>query len=302
MNTKFLDYMLEGCSFPAEAADFFRSLTASVKEQGLEDEFDEICKFYMVEYRREATEEMLKKFAEKAGGSFYSYWMLLFLLNAEEAREKYYARGVSEEIFLDTFCDLRYKAIECMEEHGVWGTFVAGWYGLFYSCRIIKFGRFEYQDEEYGWRDLDLCGYELRGGRKCLSLHIPSSGEPFDYEARLESYKTAYEFYKKEHGEGPLVCICGSWLLNPGYENVFPEGSNTRDFQKDFYMLKGEEQDEFHDDWRVFGRHHRKPLEELPEDTRMRRAFKKYFLEGGKPGEGFGVIIYDDQGLRTRRQ
>ena len=132
-------------------------------------------------------------------------------------------------------------------------------------------------------------------------IHIPSSGEPFTLEERMKSYKMAYDFYTRETGSKYLVCDCGSWLLLPEYQNVFPEGGSAKDFYRDFDILFSYEEDEFGDAWRVFGNIYDKKFEDYPEDTRMRRAFKKHLIDGGKNGYGVGILVFDGEKLLTRK-
>ena len=79
------------------------------------------------------------------------------------------------------------------------------------------------------------------------SVHIPSSGEPFDQAARLASYKKAYQFFKEELQGGPLVCVCGSWLLYPPYRGILSPTSNVVSFAGDWDILSSQESEEFHD-------------------------------------------------------
>ena len=72
-------------------------------------------------------------------------------------------------------------------------------------------------------------------------IHIPSSGEPFDREARLASYKMAYDFFREELAGGPLVCVCHSWLLYPGYKEVLKPTSNIVSFMGDFDIVEAED-------------------------------------------------------------
>ena len=37
--------------------------------------------------------------------------------------------------------------------------------------------------------------------------------------------------------------------------------------------------------------------EDLPEDTSMRRAFKKHLLAGGKTGAALGILVFDGEKL-----
>ena len=304
MNIAFMDLMLEKCAFPSEAVEFFDALALRVREAGLETELDGIVDFYFdSDCNTDETTKRLAVLGEKLSAATDSCWMLLLLLAAERAKVLYDRRGVSDEVFFDTFSDLRCKALECLEENGVWGTFVAGWYRLFYTCRIIKFGRLEYEDARYDRAEPFCLGdVRLEGGDPVKSIHIPSSNEPFDLEARLASYRAAYEFYSRESGSDKLCCICSSWLLFPDYEKILSPKSNIVSFMHDFDITHRYEKDEFHDDWRLFGRAHRLPVAEYPEDTSMRRAVKKFLLDGNRTGEGFGVLVFDGEKLLTERR
>ncbi len=55
--------------------------------------------------------------------------------------EAYAQAGLSEEIFWNTFQDLKYKLLECREVQGVWGNFVSFWYPIFYTCDIFQAGQ-----------------------------------------------------------------------------------------------------------------------------------------------------------------
>ena len=71
---------------------------------------------------------------------------------------------------------------------------------------------------------------------------------------------------------------------------------------EDWDIIRRRPEEEFGDDWRVFGAaaDKKEPVENYPEDTRMRRAFKKYMLEGGEFGEGVGILVFDGEKLLTR--
>ena len=302
MKFDFAKNLMDKTSFPDEAKVYFTELADRVKA-GYEEEFDSFIAHYVKHIDTDVIREKLHSFADKTGENYYSCWMLLLLIASEEAKKKYDKRGVTDEVFYDTFSDLRCKVIECKNVKGVWGTFVAGWYGLFFTCRIIKFGRFEYEDGEFEMMNpYELGDIKITNGTPIKGIHIPSSGEPFDMEARLKSYKMAYDFYTKETGLDKLYCDCGSWLLFPDYRNVFPEGGCARDFMEDFDIIRRRPEEDFGDDWRVFGAaaDNKIPVEDYPEDTRMRRAFKKYILEGGEFGEGVGIIVFDGEKLLTR--
>ena len=304
MNLSFMNLMLDRCTFPDDAKDFMSSLAKNICELGLEDEFDGIVRYYIESgCDSNATDKLLTAFSEKSSANFYSCWLLLLLLAAESAKPLYEKRGATEEVFFETFADLRYKALECLEEHGVWGIFVPFWYVHFIKCNIIKFGRLEYEDGVYNGDEPYTVGdITLKKGMPIKHIHIPSSGEGFDLESRLASYRMAYEFYTKETGLDKLYGECHSWLLYPDYESILPEKSNILSFRHDFDIIEWGNQDSFADAWRLFGKEHRLPIAEYPEDTSMRRAFKKHLLEGGKSGEGIGYLIFDGERLLTARR
>ncbi|MBR5632568.1 MAG: DUF5596 domain-containing protein [Clostridia bacterium] len=303
MNVNFAKLLMDKTCFPEEAKEFFTSLADKIIADGNEDAFDSVVDDYVRDVNTDETEVRLRAIAEAVGDSGYAYWMLLLILGAEKIKPVYDARGVSDEVFFDTFSDLRCKAIECFNIHGKWGTFVEGWYRHFFHCNIIKFGRLEYQDIVYDKGTPFVLGdLTVKKGDRILGIHIPSSGEAFTLEERLKSYKMAYDFYTRETGSKYLVCDCGSWLLYPGYTDVFPEGGGARDFQRDFSLLFSVDDDEFGDAWRVFGPTKDKDIADYPEDTRMRRAFKKHLLDGGANGYGVGMLVFDGERLLTRSE
>lgn len=137
-------------------------------------------------------------------------------------------------------------------------------------------------------------GYTVKPGDTVYNMHIPSCGS-LNRAARIESYKKAYEFYKKDLDGKPMVFCCHSWLLFPKNREILPETLNMVDFIGDFYIYDSEEYDVFHDKWRVFAKDFEKPNSELPEDTTQRRCFKKWLLDGKKTGAGAGIFIYDGE-------
>ena len=90
--------------------------------------------------------------------------------------------------------DLRCKLIECIKCEEVPGTFVAGWYNGFFKLERFAYGRFQFEESDYGY-DFDFvtkAGYRLTKGQPVIGFHIPSSGVPLTDEVRLDAYKKAY--------------------------------------------------------------------------------------------------------------
>ena len=237
----------------------------------------------------------MDKLSETSGLHRHVVDFLFMTAASEQMREDYRTAGLSEELFWETIADLKFKLIECYTVYGIWGTFVAFWHSWFYQLRRFKLGRLQYEAMPYkGENEITVGGYTVKPGDTVYNMHIPSCG-PFPREARIDSYKQAYEFYKKDLDGKPMVFICHSWLLYPGNREILPAHLNIVDFIDDFCIVMSKPGEEFHDKWRVFGADFEKPNEELPEDTTMRRCFKKWLLEGKKTGEGLGVFLYDGE-------
>ena len=297
MDQAFWNLLMERTGFPQEARREVARCGALLEASGQAPALDQaVACFYKEGLHMEAPAPQVEAIAQQAGVPAYTVWMLFLMEAAKPARQGYLAKGVPEQVVWDTFADLKYKALECKAVHGVWGNFVAFWYPIFYSCHIVKLGRLEFESTRYqGEEPYRKGAFTLLPGDPVKSVHIPSSGEPFTREARLDSYRRAYEFFKGELGGRPLVCVCESWLLFAGNRQILPPSSNILDFQRDWDLLKSRETDVFHDAWRVFGADYQKPVEELPEATSMQRGFKRWLAEGRKTGFGFGVLVFDGE-------
>jgi len=265
VNFERLSPLMERLDLPLGARGTVEALVRELKPQ-----LSHLAEVFSAAFSLEDTEPLVQALAEQRGVSPYSLWLTLFLLTAEQARPCYR----DDQVFYDTFADLRYKALECHTRYGVWGTFVPHWYPRFYRGNIVKLGRMEYERRLYGGTEpASLMGLTLNPGDPLLYLHIPSSGEPFDLASRLDSYRRAAAYFG-----GPLICACSSWLLWPDYASLLPARSNIADFRKDFRLIQRKEQDQFKDGWRVFGAAWDGPLAQLPEESRLQRAFKRHLL------------------------
>lgn len=297
MNKEFLSQFMDKTGFPQEAKEALSQAADQLAAAQQQEAMDGAIQYYYEnDFSTQLTQPLMDEMAQAAGLSTYTVWELFLIFAAETARKDYLEKGISEEIFYATFADMRYKALECKANKGVWGNFVAFWYPIFFSCDIVKLGRLEYETREYYGPACTIGAYTLKPGDRVRGIHIPSSGEDFGKEARLASYQMAYEFFKDELNGGPLVCECHSWLLYPEYRKVLPEGSNIVSFMDDFTIIRTDD-GAFEDAWRVFGADAEKPVEDWPEKTSMQRAFKKHVAAGGKTGAGLGVLVFDGEKL-----
>lgn len=295
LDQAFMSVLMEQTAFPPEARQALLQSAKALEDAGQAPALGEaLGAFYRDGFSTKNAQPAIEQMAEKSALSPYTVWMLFLMQGAKQAKSDYEKKGVGEEIFWATFADLRYKAVECMENYGVWGTFVAFWYPIFFSCDIVKLGRLEYESRIYNGPAYEKNGVTLSPGDKVKSIHIPSSGEPFDQAARLESYKQAYDFFRPDFPGKPLVCMCHSWLLYPEYKRILKPTSNIIGFQSDFDIIETES-GSFGDAWRVFGPDHARPAADLPERTSMQRAFKQHLLSGGTTGEGLGILFFDGE-------
>lgn len=211
MDRAFTQELMEKTGFPAEARQAFTQAEEQLLSAGQEEALDGAVEFYYEnDLSTKLVEPLLEEIAQASGVHLYTVWELFLIQAAKPAREGYLEKGVPEDIVWDTWEDLKYKAIECKNVQGVWGNFVAHWYPIFFSNDIVKLGRLEYENVTYeGEVPYEKNGCVVRPGDKVKSVHIPSSGEPFDQAARLASSKRPTSFSKRSYRAGPW-CACAA--------------------------------------------------------------------------------------------
>ena len=247
-------------------------------------------------------QESLKPLAVKYNLDTKTVDMLFFLCNLEKMRDNFIKNGIDEQLFFDTAKDFKYKLDECKKIHGILGVRTFRWYYRFFNAEIVALGRFQYhklnffEGMTYKWKDITITPEDT-----IINFHIPSSG-PMTREMRLESYKKAFEYFGKTKGEY-IVIVCMSWLIYPGYREVFPEGSNLYDFLDDFDIVHIDygEQNQFLNSWQVFGKEYNGSTEKLPADTTLQRNFIKFLDEGKLTGWGTGVILFDGEKIVNKK-
>ena len=219
--------------------------------------------------------------------------MCLLLGACPALRERYAEKGIDEAIFWKSIEDMRWKLRECMDCEEVWGTFVPHWYRGFFEMTRFGLGRFQFEKTDFDADYYEKCGNTLKRGDTVINFHIPSAG-PLTDEKRLDSYKQAYKFFGGKDGE-PMAFVCGSWLLYEGHREFLPENSNILRFMDDFDIIRSADREKFSDGWRVFGKYSNGSVDDLPEDTSIRRAFKQRLQQGKPTGYGYGVFFFDGE-------
>ena len=241
----------------------------------------------------------LKNLADKTASerevNLYHMNALIVLSLFEELARRHLRRGIPKDVTDKTLQDLVFKMQECKTVFGVYGVMEISWYTAILTERTYGIGRLQFELDEFRLDRYERNGVSLQKGDRVISVHIPSSGEPFDREARRSSYEraTAFfnEFFPQEFGEY-MPFVSWTWLLNPKNDQIMPSAKNCLDFKNEFTILESEEY-KSNDSvaWRIFGVPMIKKVSDLPEATAMQQSVKSYLIEGGMLGWGYGIFI-----------
>ncbi len=231
----------------------------------------------------------LKDVSPSCGVHTYTLHMLFFIILSRKTRKIYDERGIAPEIFRASMMDLHWKLLECKKMFGIWGTSVADWQIWWFEVKRFALGRFQYElvpfEDNY-----EKNGVSLHPGDLVINVHIPSCG-PLRREEYMQSYAMAADFFRDSFEDRPVVFFCESWMLFPEHRLFLPKISNILGFMQDYDIYKEEYNNG--DLWRIFYEDHKKPAQELPQDTGLQRAYRSWLMEGHQAGLGFGVFIYD---------
>lgn len=296
----FLINFMKEYDYPEIAVKTFTEvLTRLDNEKDFADKIDALTEEYLFPSAGDIKKalEGVKQLSEEYSVNEYTLNFVFLLLCLPVTHDRYTQRGISEDIFRDTFLDLKCKLLECIKCKEVPGSFVPSWYDGFFKLTRFAYGRFQFEEGEYNFNFdyVTKCGRRLSAGQKTIGFHIPSTGVSLTDEVRLDSYKKAYRAYKHLFPDGIMYFQCGSWLLNPNHRLFLPENSNILKFMGDFEIICRSERESFGDAWRIFGKYASLPPEQLPRDTSLRKAYAEWFESGHKGGSGCGIIVFDGE-------
>lgn len=283
--------IMERIAFPSEAIETIAGCTKRLEGN---TEFNALIDEFLAQPSELNTIlEQLKALGKKVGENEYTLNMAFLIGACPTLREWYAQKNIDEEIFWKSIEDFKWKLIECKNCEEVWGTFVPGWYRGFFEMTRFGLGRFQFEEVGFDADSYEKLGHKLQRGDRVINFHIPSAG-PLTDEKRIESYKLAYKFFGGKDGEA-MPFVCGSWLLYKGHKEFLPENSNILRFMHDFDIIRSEDKENFSDGWRVFAKYSDGPIDDLPEDTSIRRAFKRRLQQGKPTGSGYGVFFFDGE-------
>ena len=225
----------------------------------------------------------------------YSAYMLLMLALSKRLREYYRENGISDDIWFDSMLDLKWKLEQCKLLRGVYGTFVPDWYGGFFNLTRFALGRLQFDTLpfRYSSRVSDPYvkdGVSIEVGSTVIGVHIPRTPVPFNAENCDDSFERAKEFFKDRLNGAPMAFVCNSWILYKEHEKILSEKSNVRKFMSRFDIIRSY-LDPAEDVTGIFDMEPTGNIDDYPEDTFLRKAYKDFLKAGGKPGKGYGIFI-----------
>lgn len=289
------DYLASFCdtlTFPPEATaellNAYRRLSAHPQGARFADTVSLYEQDHLTDHRQALAD--MDAVAEATGIHRYTVHLLLYLCFSRHTRELYRRQGVAESIYLDSMADMLWKLRECHALYGVWGSHVAFWFDRFFDLTRFALGRLQFETVAFQ-REYAGQGVALHPGDTVINVHIPSSG-PLTAESCADAYARAAAFYRPRLGEGALVFVCHSWLLNPHHSDFLPPESNIRRFAGEYEIVYADPDPAFPDCWRVFNRDYDGNPDSLPAATSLQAAYKRWLLQGGVPSMGYGVYVY----------
>lgn len=235
-------------------------------------------------------EDKVCEIAKKAGVHEYEARLILYALFAQKLKEYYIQQGISLEIWRDTMQDLRYKMLKCKLIHGVWGSFLRGWFAGFFQLKRFAFGKLEFEIRDFK-KSYEKDGLSLIPDSEVVYIHIPRTGEALTYEDQNYAFKKAKEFFQPCFGAGNKIpFITGSWLLFPKNKEFLKAGSNLRAFIDRFDVIDTFEYPDYSQTWRIFNKTFTK-WEDMPSDTSLQRAYIEMIKKGEKTGGAYGIFF-----------
>lgn len=292
----YLEQFFKDFEYKKEDASFLLSEYDKIRNNGSANAlFNKIIADYEKSIKIDYYNDVLVK-AQNAGKNVgvhpYTSGLLIFACLSKHLKELYNQKGISEEIYHNSMLDLRYKLEECKLVKNIIGSFVAWWFPGFFDMTRFALGRLQFELTPYNGEDFEKNGKKITKGDTVIGVHIPRSETPITKEATDDAYNQAREFFKNDI-KNEIAFVCHSWLLFTDTLEVFPKHSNTYRFIHEFDVTWNsyDKEGEYNDAWRLFDMDYTGNIEDYPENTSMRRAYKEYLKNGGRTGEGFGIIL-----------
>lgn len=204
---------------------------------------------------------------------------------ALEVWEMYRQKGISPDIFWNTFSDFRLWCEDCRKKNGIWGLQEYRWLWRHLDLTLFGLGRLQFEKMPSEW-EFYSNGKKTEKGQDVISIHIPA-GKSLDQESCRDSFQKAFVFWGTE-----FPYVCHSWLLGEELEELLDETSNIRQF-RGFFEIKIYDHQYREGEERIFGQLLDDPSE-YPEKTSLQRRAKKLLCSGRRLGSGLGVLAFSE--------
>lgn len=191
------------------------------------------------------------------------------------ALKKNSERGIPREITVNTLKDINIWIENCRISDKIQGLKGLGWLKLHYTGELFRIGRLQFV--------LATSTDITQTAQTVIDTHIPQ-GEPLKKEDCLASFAAAETFFAAYFPkEKPQCFTCCSWLLNPNLAQILPSNSNIVEFMRLWTPVcttqDGKSSQAIE---RVFGNGFTiDNLDDVPQNSTLQRALKKYLLSGG---------------------
>ena len=239
----------------------------------------------------------VEKLGQSNGVSEYQSKFVYCLCLTNQMQKYYEQSGYTREFFEDNIKDFDYKMEECRLVKGEYGCFCSEWFEGHFNLTRFKLGRLQFEVRRFPKIIPEITNYvgqgvELDTVSPMINVHIPRSGERLSDDMVKDSFYRAKEFFADEFKGKPIVFCCLSWLLYPKNEHLMKDGSNLKNFFQLFDVVKSGEYDDYSECWRLFDMDFTGNVDDLPEDSSLRKAYKELMNRGEKTGWGFGICVY----------
>ncbi|SFA95446.1 hypothetical protein SAMN05216312_102480 [Cohnella sp. OV330] len=212
------------------------------------------------------------------------FFLYFFMKMAVDAYAEYRLREIPDEVYFETFSDIRIWSEVCKATFGEYGIEESGWLQEHVRLALFRLGRLQFQPIPLD-RDLIVGDRKFAKGDLVLNVHIPA-GEPLEPQAALASFAQARAFFRGV----PPVFVCHSWLLYPGLDQLLDPASNIMQFQRLFAIYEVDEASRQAEE-RIFGALQADPAA-YDASTGLQRRAKARLVAGGKLGAGLGIFAH----------
>ncbi len=205
----------------------------------------------------------------------------------------YLEKQIPDSIFFDTVRrEVETMTGLCVKEKGIYGILqnkYRAWMRYSLDGHLFALGALNFELRLNSEFEGEVSGVRLEKGDTHISVHIPRD-EKLSEEKCEEAYCLAREFFKKYFGMEKIIFLCHSWLLHPWLEEVLSEDSGIIKFSKKYKKIEVLDNLVEVKFW-LFPDDEDTPIENLPQNTSLRRAFVEKVSAGESVGVACGIRV-----------